>query len=97
MRAGERSSTHCLSPGAENRNGSSTSVRLEERPDVVEVLENDPLCPHKESQSQGSIKVSTTSPEHRAKRDVTAFDEQGPRERSLIVREFCGVCSPWHH
>ena len=48
-------------------------------------------------QSQGSVKVSTASPEYCAKRDVTAFDEQGPRERSFIVREFCSVWSSWHH
>ena len=45
------------------------------------------------SSRKGPVQVSTASPEHRAKWDVTAFDEQGPRERSFIVREFCGACS----
>ena len=31
----------------------SSSVRLEKRPDVVEVLENDPVYPHEESPAQG--------------------------------------------
>ena len=84
--AGERSGVHDKSPGAEDRNRSSTSIRLWKHPDVVKVLENNPLCPSK-SQPQGSVKVSTASPEHRAIRDVTAFDD----ERSFIVREFSGM------
>ena len=54
-RAGEQSGTHCLRSGAKNRNGSSTSIRLEKRPHVVEVLKNDPLNPCKEFPSQGSV------------------------------------------
>ena len=81
-RAGGRSGLHGNSLGAENPKRRSTSIRLQKRPDVVEVLED--------------VKVSTASPEHRAKRDVTAFDEQGPRERSFIVREFCDEWSSWH-
>ena len=73
------------------------SIHLQKRPDVVKVLKDNLLRPSKKSQSQGSVKVSTASSEHRAKRDVTTFDEQGPRERSFIVREFCGVWSSWHH
>ena len=46
-RAGGRSGIHGKSPGAENRNRSSTSIRLLKRPDVVEVLEKNPLCPSK--------------------------------------------------
>ena len=75
----------------------SSSIHLQKRPDVVKVLKDNSLRPKKQSQSQRSVKVSTVSPEHGAKRDVTASDEQGPRERSFIVREFRDEWSSWHH
>ena len=74
----------------------STSVRLDEFPDVVQVLENDPLCTHEAPPTQWSVKISTAGPESRAERDVATFDNQGPCECFFIVREVWGVCSPWH-
>ena len=48
------------------RQKSSSSVRLDELPDVVQVLENDPLCPHEEPPTQGSVQIAIASPKLRA-------------------------------
>ena len=82
-----------LQPCSDCIDGSS-SVRLKKRPDVVEFLKNDPLCPHEESPAHGSVQISVASPEHRTERDVSTFDEQSPHERSLLMRELCSVYLP---
>ena len=75
----------------------SSSVHLEKRPDVVEVLKNDPLYPHEESPAQGSVQISVAGPEHRTERDVSTFDEQSPHERSLFMGELCSMYLPRYH
>ena len=73
-----------LQPACNCVDGSSF-VRLDERPDVVQILENDPLRPYKVPPSQRSVQVMVARAEPRTKLDVATLDDQGPREHSLFV------------
>ena len=56
------------------------------RPDVVQVLEDDPLHPHKVPPSQRSVQFSIASPKPRTKWDVSTFDDQSMPTRALSLR-----------
>ena len=65
--------------------GRSNSVRLDELPDVVQVLENDPLCTHEEPPTKGSVQITIVGPKHRTERDVSTFDDQCRNEGFLFM------------
>ena len=51
----------------------------------MQVLEDDPLRPHKVPPSQRSVQVSVAGPKSHAEWDMATFSDQCPRELFLFV------------
>ena len=60
--------------------GGSSSVGLDECPDVVQILKNDSLRQLKVPLSQRSVQIPVVRTELRTNWDVATFNDQGPRE-----------------